>query len=112
MLANINHHEQAVHHHIPDIDATTRSSISPPPVQNSHMSPMLLNNTRDTLNPVATKGEEPKSPQPSSFVPENNSNSATENEEMVDANDTTAILLSPGEDNMDEDEDVDEMEDD
>lgn len=95
MLANINHREQqqAVHHHIPDIDATTtsttRHSVSPPPVQTTqHMSPMQLY-TGDTS---VAKGEEPKSPQPSSFVPENKRNN-TEDEEMTDADHTT--IASP-----------------
>ncbi|KAG2231075.1 hypothetical protein INT48_001736 [Thamnidium elegans] len=66
MLANIN--REQVHHHIPDLEAKT--VLSPPPAhhQNSRMNPMLLNK-RDTLTAPA-KGEEPKSPQPSSLVPE------------------------------------------
>ncbi|KAI9254721.1 hypothetical protein EDC94DRAFT_636361 [Helicostylum pulchrum] len=76
MLANIN--REQVHHHIPDLEA--KIALSPPIAahqqQNSRMNPMLLTLT----TPV--KEEEPKSPQPSSLLPE--SSGPAEDEEMSD----------------------------
>jgi hypothetical protein len=65
VLANIQQQQQT---HIPDIHGLRSSS--PASSSNARMNPMLLN-TRDGLNAINNvKGEEPKSPQPSSFVPD------------------------------------------
>lgn len=74
MLANL-HQRETVHHHIPDIEATTS------PVQNAHMSPMQLSTGE-------LKGDEPKSPQPSSIV--NEKRVDQDDDEMPDA-ETTSI---------------------
>lgn len=76
MLANIN--REQVHHHIPDLEAkiVLSSPIAAHQQQNSRMNPMLLTLT------APVKEEEPKSPQPSSLLPE--SSGPAEDEEMSD----------------------------
>ncbi|KAI7888927.1 uncharacterized protein EV154DRAFT_539067 [Mucor mucedo] len=97
MLASL-HQRETVHHHIPDIEANTRlstSSSSPPPArQSSHMSPMQLSTGE-------SKGEEPRSPQPSSIVLEKRVN-GEDDDDMPDVESASMPPLSgsPGEEDQ------------